>query len=123
MANAILLQLGWEDDPDGDVLYNHMYLRRQVVRHLLLNWNKLGKQVTLDITRQYGRPVSEINGRLIATEKKVCSPDSFSLSLWCQLGVPETALCLNNNLQQFFYSLSVSQDFSLFLDLTYFSNV
>ena len=42
MANAILLQLGWEDDRDEQVLYNHLYLRRQAVKHLLENWDKLG---------------------------------------------------------------------------------
>ena len=35
----------------------------------------------------------------------------------------DRTLFLNNKLQQFFYTLSVSQDFSLFLDLTYSSNV
>ena len=56
--------------------------------------------------------------------KILCSPDSFTLSLLCQLRTPETAFDSKiNKLQQFFYSLSVSQDFSLFLDLTYSSNV
>ena len=88
MANAILIQLGWDADPDGEVLYNHMYLRRQAVRHLLTNWDKLGKEITKDITMQYGRPDSEINGRLIAKEKKVKGKTEkiygFSVLEWCQ---------------------------------------
>ena len=88
MANAILIQLGWDADPDGEVLYNHMYLRRQAVRHLLTNWEKLGKEITKDITMQYGRPDSEINGRLIVKEKKVKGKAEkiygFSVLEWCQ---------------------------------------
>ena len=88
MANAILLQLGLEDDPDGEDLYTQMYLRRQVVRHLLLNWQVLGKEITKDITRQYGRPDSEINGKLITTERKVKGEKQkvygFSVLEWCK---------------------------------------
>ena len=55
---------------------------------------------------------------------EVCSPDSFTLSLLRQLRTLETALGSKiNKLQQFFDTLSVSQEFSLFLDLTYSSNV
>ena len=55
---------------------------------------------------------------------RLCGPDSFTLSLLCQLTTPETALGSKiNKLQQFFYTLSVSQDFSLFLALTYSSNI
>ena len=59
-----------------------------------------------------------------APEILVCGPDSFTLSLLHQLRTPETALGSKiNKLQQFFYTLSVSQDFSLFLDLTCSLNV
>ena len=88
MANAILLQLGWEDDRDGEVLYNHLYLRRQAVKHLLENWDKLGEQIKLDTTRQYGRPDSEINGELIAKERTVKGKKEkiyvFSVLQWCE---------------------------------------
>ena len=66
----ILLQLDFDDDPDGKDLYNHIYMRRQAVRHLLENRNKLSEQITRDITMQYGRPDSEINGKLITKEKR-----------------------------------------------------
>ena len=57
------------------------------------------------------------------TPVTLCSPDSFSLSLWHQLGALETALCLNKLQQLVFNTILVLQDFSLFLDLTYSSNV
>ena len=55
--------------------------------------------------------------------KNVCGLDSFSLSLRHQLGALETALCLNKLQQLVFSTILVLQDFSLFLDLTYSSNV
>ena len=65
MPNAILLQLGFNDDPDSRGLYKQMYLRRQAMRHLLMNWNVLGKDICRDVAMQYGRPDSKINGKLI----------------------------------------------------------
>ena len=48
----------------------------------------LGKQITNDITRQYGRPDSEINRKLIATEKKFKGEKQkvygFSVLEWCK---------------------------------------
>ena len=70
LPNSILLHIGFDDDPDGKVWYNQMYMRRQAVRHLLEDWNKLGEQITKDIIMQHGRPDNEINGRLIAKEKR-----------------------------------------------------
>ena len=88
LPNLILLQLGFDSDPDGKVLYNHMYMRRQAVRHLLENRNKLGEQITNDITMQYGRPDSEINGILITKEKRKGSETikiyGFSVLEWYQ---------------------------------------
>ena len=68
MPNAILLQLGFDEDPDGRQMYNHVYMRRQAIKHLCMNWKALGKEIIKDVTMQYGRPDSEINGRLIAKE-------------------------------------------------------
>ena len=70
LPNSILLQLGFDEDPDEKDLYNHIYMRRQPVRHLMENWKKLGEQIIHDVTMQYGRPDSEINGRLICKEFK-----------------------------------------------------
>ena len=46
MPNVILLQLGFDTgDKDGKDLYRQMYLRRQAIRHLLMNWKLLGKEI------------------------------------------------------------------------------
>ena len=70
------------------MLYNHLNLRRQAVKHLLENWDKLGEQIKLDITRQYGRPDSEINGELTAKERTVKGKKEkiygFSVLQWCE---------------------------------------
>ena len=71
MPNAMLLQLGFHSgDKDGKDLYRQMYLRRQAVRHLLMNWKLLGKEIAQDVAMQYGRPDSEVNGKLICKQEK-----------------------------------------------------
>ena len=52
-------------DPGAEELYSHLYLRRQAVKHLIDNWDLLGEDITNDVTNQYGRPDSELNGKLI----------------------------------------------------------
>ena len=55
-------------------------------------------------------------------QKFRCATPTPSLSSASAKGAVDHAQ-VNNKLQQFFYTLSVSQGFSLFLDLTYSSNV
>ena len=89
MPNAILEQMTWDEDKGSEQLYRQMYLRRQVVRHLLEFWDLLGEAVKEDIRMQYGRPDSEIDGKMIRTTKKKIGKDlkeeeyGFSVSQWC----------------------------------------
>ena len=90
MPNAILLQLGFDSgDNDGKDLYKQMYLRRQAIRHLLMNWKLLGKEIANDVAMQYGRPDSEVDGKLICKQvKKKGQPTKkvygYSVYEWCE---------------------------------------
>ena len=90
MPNAMLLQLGFDSgDKDGKDLYRQMYLRRQAIRHLLMNWKLLGKEIAHDVAMQYGRPDSEVDGKLICKQvKKRGEPTKkvygYSVYEWCE---------------------------------------
>ena len=90
MPNVILLQLGFDSgDKDGNDLYRQMYLRRQAIRHLLMNWKLLGKEISYDVAMQYGRLDSEVDGKLICKEvKKKGQPTKkvygYSVYEWCE---------------------------------------
>ena len=88
LPNSILEQLGMDSDPGAAELYTQLYLRRQGVKHLLENWEVLGKSIAQDIEHQYGRPDSEINGKQIMkiqgrgkNQKKIYG---FTVLEWCQ---------------------------------------
>ena len=69
-------------------MYSHLYLRRQAVKHLIDNWDLLGEDITNDVTNQYGRPDSELNGKLIMRKegrgKYKREIYGFSVKEWCE---------------------------------------
>ena len=83
MYNAILVQLGLDDDPDDKDLYNHINLRRQTIKHLIMNWSLMGKEISKNVVMQYGRPDSEIHGKLIAKEVTVKREESKKIQIQC----------------------------------------
>ena len=60
-----IAQLNMEQDPESKEIFTQMYLRRSVVRHLIINWSILGDDIRENVRMTYGRPDSEINGKII----------------------------------------------------------
>ena len=87
LPNSILAQLNMEEDPGCKEIYTQMYLRRGVVRHLIINWQILGEEIRENVRMYYGRPDSEINGKLIRKTigkgKKREEVYGFSVQEWC----------------------------------------
>ena len=58
MPNAIISQLHFLKE-DDDMLYTEMYLRHQVICHLLTNFDAFYDEISKDIKYEYGRIDSE----------------------------------------------------------------
>ena len=55
---------------DDDMLYTSMYLRHQVIRHFLHNFEEFFDEISEDIKYEYGRIDSEVG--------------PFSCRTWCE---------------------------------------
>ena len=84
-------------DPGTKELYMQIYLRRSVIRHLIANWNVLGEEITEDIRMLYGRPDSELNGKLLLKRKSKgknrMDEYGFTVKEWCELMIKDKSWC------------------------------
>ena len=78
LVNAVVAQL-WFKTEDDDMLYTGMYLRRQVIRHFLVNFERFKEEITKDIKMEYGRIDSE--------------EGPFSVKQWCQYILTDKSYC------------------------------
>ena len=97
LPNSVLAQLNMDQDPGAKEIFTQMYLRRSVVRHLIYNWEILGDDIRENVRMQYGRPDSEINGKIIRkyigkgkTRQEIYG---FSVQDWCEFILKDKSWC------------------------------
>ena len=78
MPNAIISQLHFLKE-DDDMLYTQMYLRHQVICHLLTNFDAFYDEISKDIKYEYGRIDSE--------------EGPFSMKMWCEYILQDKNYC------------------------------
>ena len=97
LTNSVIAQLAMEMDPGAKELYTQIYLRRSVIRHLIANWNVLGKEITEDIRMLYGRPDSELNGKPLlkwkSKGKNRMDEYGFTVKEWCEFMIKDKSWC------------------------------
>ena len=98
LPNAIRCGIKFhEDDDTKKDLYDHMCLRRQAIRHLILNWEILGKEVMNDVEQLYGRIDSEIDGRPLLKKVKIGKKNEdvwgYSVENWCRMMITNRVYC------------------------------
>ena len=97
LTNSVLAQLAMETDPGAKELYTQIYLHRSVIRHLIVNWNVLGEEITEDIRMLYGRPDSELNGKPLLKRKgrgkNQMDEYGFTVKEWCEFMVKDKSWC------------------------------
>ena len=78
-------------------LYDQMNLRRQAIRHLILNWEILGKEMMHDVEQLYGRIDSEIDGKPLVKIVKVGNKNEevwgYSVQSWCKMMITNRVYC------------------------------
>ena len=97
LPNSILKQVNFAMDPGSDVLYTQTYLRRQVIMHLIANWEVLGQEIKENIKILYGCPDSIVGGLQI---KKVSGHGNkqkvkyrYSIMDWCKYILRDGSWC------------------------------
>ena len=97
LTNSVLAQLAMEMDPGAKELDTQIYLRRSVIRHLIVNWDVLGEEITEDIQMLYGRPDSELNGKPLLKRKgrgkSRIDEYGFTVKVWCEFMVKDKSWC------------------------------
>ena len=113
MPNAVIAQLSFKED-DDEMLYTGMYLRRQVIWHFLVNFDKFKEDIMEDIRMEYGRIDSEEGPfsvkqwcQYIFTDKKYC--DSLFVKLLSSMWGIRISLIRSDNCQE----LKFRHNFSL----------
>ena len=97
LPNSILKQVNFTMDPGSDLLYTQTYLRRQVIMHLIANWEVSGEEIKENIKISYGHPDSIVSGLQI---KKVSGHGKqrkeeyrYSFMDWCKYILRDGAWC------------------------------
>ena len=97
LPNSILKQVNFAMDPGSDVLYTQTYLRRQVIMHLIPNWEILGQEIKENIKISYGCPDSLVGGMQIkkasgrGKQRKV--EYRYSIMDWCKYILRDRSWC------------------------------
>ena len=97
LPNSILKQINWSLDPGSENYYTHTYLRRQVVMHLISNWECLGEEIKENIKISYGRPDSLVGGfkikKVTGRGKQRKEEYGYSVLDWCKYILRDGSWC------------------------------